>query len=329
MHQIAIFGAGRIGSVHAANIAAHSRCSLAAIVDPDLDAANQLAGAYGTEVRSADAIFGDANIKAVLIASATDTHAELIEAAARADKQIFCEKPVDLSVPRVKDCLAAVDTAGVQMMVGFNRRFDPDFAELRKRIHAGEIGTLELLTVISKDPALPPLKIAKASGGLFRDMTIHDFDMVRFLMGEEPIAVSATASCQVDPEIGALSDVDTAVVSLRSASGTLAVIVNSRRATYGYDQRIEAHGSNGMLSVGNHAESSLIRSDADGITGSKPQYFFLERYALAYRAELDCFVEMLDRQKTQAPNGGDGLAALVLAEAAAESLATGREVGLD
>ena len=187
MHQIAIFGAGRVGSVHAANIAAHSRCSLAAIVDPDLDAANQLAGAYGTEVRSADAIFGDANIKAVLIASATDTHAELIEAAARADKQIFCEKPVDLSVPRVKDCLAAVDTAGVQMMVGFNRRFDPDFAELRKRIHAGEIGTLELLTVISKDPAPPPLKIAEVSGGLFRDMTIHDFDMVRFLMGEEPI----------------------------------------------------------------------------------------------------------------------------------------------
>ena len=172
-------------SVHAANIAAHSKCNLAAIVDPDLDVADRLADVYGTEVRSADAIFGDANIKAVLIASATDTHADLIEAAARADKQIFCEKPVDLSVPRVKDCLAAVDTAGVQMMVGFNRRFDPDFAELRNRIHAGEIGTLELLTVISKDPAPPSLKIAEVSGGLFRDMTIHDFDMVRFLMGEE------------------------------------------------------------------------------------------------------------------------------------------------
>ena len=329
MHQIAIFGAGRIGTVHAANIAAHSKCSLAAVADPNLDAANRLAGAYGAEVRSADAIFGDANIKAVLIASATDTHADLIEAAARADKQIFCEKPVDLSVPRVKDCLAAVDTAGVQMMVGFNRRFDPDFAELRKRIHAGEIGTLELLTVISKDPAPPPLKIAEVSGGLFRDMTIHDFDMVRFLMGEEPIAVSATASCQVDPEIGALSDVDTAVVSLRSASGKLAVIVNSRRATYGYDQRIEAHGSNGMLSVGNRAESSLVRADADGITGSKPLYFFLERYALAYRAELDSFLEGLESGKMQTPNGMDGLAALVLAEAAVESLATGREVELD
>ena len=329
MHQIAIFGAGRIGSVHAANIAAHSKCNLAAIVDPDLDAADRLAGAYGAEVRSADSVFGDVDIEAVFIASATDTHAGLIEAAARAGKQIFCEKPVDLSVARVKDCLAAVDTAGVQMMVGFNRRFDPDFAELRKRIRAGEIGTLELLSIISKDPVPPSLKIAEVSGGLFRDMTIHDFDMVRFLLGEEPIAVSVTASCQVDSAIGALSDVDTAVVSLRSASGKLAVIVNSRRATYGYDQRIEAHGSNGMLSVGNRAESSLVRADADGITGSKPLYFFLERYALAYRAELDYFLEGLESGKIQAPNGVDGLAALVLAEAAVESLAAGREVKLD
>jgi myo-inositol 2-dehydrogenase/D-chiro-inositol 1-dehydrogenase len=160
-------------------------------------------------------------------------------------------------------------------------------------------------------------------------MTIHDFDMVRFLLGEEPIAVSATASCQVDSAIGALSDVDTAVISLRSASGKLAVIVNSRRATYGYDQRIEAHGSNGMLSVGNRAESSLVRADADGITGSKPLYFFLERYALAYRAELDYFLEGLESGKIQAPNCVDGLAALVLAEAAVESLAAGREVKLD
>ena len=214
-------------------------------------------------------------------------------------------------------------------MVGFNRRFDPDFSELRKRIRAGEIGTLELLSIISKDPVPPSLKIAEVSGGLFRDMTIHDFDMVRFLLGEEPIAVSVTASCQVDSAIGALSDVDTAVVSLRSASGKLAVIVNSRRATYGYDQRIEAHGSNGMLSVGNRAESSLVRADADGITGSKPLYFFLERYALAYRAELDYFLEGLESGKMQAPNGVDGLAALELAEAAVESLAAGREVKLD
>ena len=155
MHQIAIFGAGRIGSVHAANIAAHSKCNLAAIVDPDLDAADRLAGAYGTDVRSADSVFKDVDIEAVFIASATDTHAGLIEAAARGGKQIFCEKPVDLSVVRVKDCLAAVDTAGVQMMVGFNRRFAPDFAELRKRIRAGEIGTLELLSIISKDPVPP------------------------------------------------------------------------------------------------------------------------------------------------------------------------------
>ena len=329
MHQIAIFGAGRIGSVHAANIAAHSKCNLAAIVDPDFGAADRLAGAYGTEVRNADSVFGDVDIEAVFIASATDTHADLIEAAARAGKQIFCEKPVDLSVARVQDCLTAVDTAGVQMMVGFNRRFAPDFAELRKRIRAGEIGTLELLSIISKDPVPPSLKIAEVSGGLFRDMTIHDFDMVRFLLGEEPIAVSVTASCQVDSAIGTLSDVDTAVVSLRSASGKLAVIVNSRRATYGYDQRIEAHGSNGMLSVGNRAESSLVRADADGITGSKPLYFFLERYALAYRAELDYFLEGMESGKMQAPNGVDGLAALVLAEAAVESLAAGREVKLD
>lgn len=328
MFHIAVFGVGRIGSFHAANIAGHKQCNLVAIADPALDAAKSLANTHGAEVRSADSIFGDGQIDAVLIASSTDTHASLIEGAAHSGKHIFCEKPVDLSVSRVKACLAAVDAAGVRMMVGFNRRFDPDFAALRKRIAAGEIGELELLTIISKDPAPPPVEYIKVSGGLFRDMTIHDFDMARFLLGEEPVAVSATASCQVDPGIGKLGDVDTAVVSLRTAEGKLAVIINSRRTTYGYDQRIEVHGSLGMLSVPNQFESNLVRSDADGFTGSKVQHFFLERYADAYRAEWDCFLEVLEGKPTQVPGGADGLAALLLAEAAVESLATGQEIEL-
>jgi myo-inositol 2-dehydrogenase/D-chiro-inositol 1-dehydrogenase len=328
MFHIGLFGVGRIGVRHAGNIASHKNCKLVAIADPDQEAARTQAAIYGAEVRTVDSIFNDDQIDAVLIASSTDTHASLIEGAAHSGKHIFCEKPVDLSVSRVKDCLAAVDAAGVRMMVGFNRRFDPDFAALRKRVAAGEIGELELLTIISKDPAPPPVEYIKVSGGLFRDMTIHDFDMARFLLGEEPIAVSATASCQVDPGIGKLGDVDTAVVSLRTAEGKLAVIINSRRATYGYDQRIEAHGSRGMLSVPNQFDSNLVRADADGFTGSKVKHFFLERYAKAYRAEWDCFLEVLEGKPTQVPGGADGLAALLLAEAAVESLATGREIEL-
>ena len=321
MLDIAVIGAGRIGQIHARNIAAHQGARLVGIADPDAGAATRLAEACGTSVISLDAAFA---AKAVLIASPTPTHADFIEAAANAGQAIFCEKPIDLSVARVEECLATVRRAGVPLMVGFNRRFDPHFVELKRRLDAGAIGRLEMLTIISRDPSPPPPAYVALSGGLFRDMMIHDLDMARFLLGEEPVSVYAAASVQVDPAIGTAGDVDTAMVTLRTASGRLCQISNSRRATYGYDQRIEAHGAGGMLRAGNVPVSTVELANASGITADPVLPFFLERYAAAYRAELDCFITNV----ASGPNGDDGLAALRLADAATRSAQTGQVVAL-
>jgi myo-inositol 2-dehydrogenase/D-chiro-inositol 1-dehydrogenase len=263
---------------------------------------------------------------AVLIASPTPTHADYIEQAAARGRPMFCEKPIDLSADRVRACLAAVRAAGMPLMVGFNRRFDPHFSALKARLDGGEIGGLELLTIISRDPAPPPIAYVESSGGLFRDMMIHDLDMARFLLGEEPVAVSAAASCLVDPAIGAAGDVDTAVVTLRTASGRLCQISNSRRAVYGYDQRIEAHGAKGLLRVGNVVPTMVELADAVGFRTDPVLPFFLERYAAAYRAELGAFVAAVSGGGAVRPDGEDGLRALLLADAALESLHTGRTV---
>ena len=321
MLDIAVIGAGRIGQIHARNIAGHQGARLVGIADPDAAAAQRLAEACGTSVISLDAAFA---AQAVLIASPTPTHADFIEAAANAGQAIFCEKPIDLSVSRVEECLATVRRAGVALMVGFNRRFDPHFAELKRRLDAGAIGRLEMLTIISRDPSPPPPAYVAVSGGLFRDMMIHDLDMARFLLGEEPVSVYAAASVQVDPAIGTAGDVDTAMVTLRTASGRLCQISNSRRATYGYDQRIEAHGAAGMLRAGNVPVSTVELATASGITADPVLPFFLERYAAAYRAELDCFITNV----ASGPNGDDGLAALRLADAATRSAQTGQVVAL-
>ena len=244
MLSIAVIGAGRIGRIHARNIAAHADARLAGVTDVDASASARLAAECGAQALSLEDAFA---ADAVLIGSPTPTHAAYIERAAAAGRAIFCEKPIDLSAERVRTCLAAVQRAGVVLMVGFNRRFDPHFASLKRRMDAGEIGSLELLTIISRDPAPPPPAYVDASGGLFRDMMIHDLDMARFLLGEEPVLLHAAASCLVDPLIAAAGDVDTAVVTLRTASGRLCQISNSRRAAYGYDQRIEAHGAKGLL----------------------------------------------------------------------------------
>jgi myo-inositol 2-dehydrogenase/D-chiro-inositol 1-dehydrogenase len=319
--SIAVIGAGRIGRIHAPNVAAHPGARLAGVADVDAAAAKRLAEACGARALSLDEAF---TADAVLIGSPTPTHADFIERAAAAGRAIFCEKPIDLDANRVRTCLEVVRRAGVPLMVGFNRRFDPHFAALKRRMDAGDIGELELLTIFSKDPGPPPISYIESSGGLFRDCMIHDLDMARFLLGEEPVELHAAASCLVDPAIGVAGDVDTAVATLRTASGKLCQISNSRRATYGYDQRIEAHGEKGLLRAGNVTATTVELANAAGFATDPALPFFLERYAEAYRLELDAFVTAVAAGQAPKPNGEDGLKALLLADAATRSAQTGQ-----
>ena len=324
MVSVALFGAGRIGKVHAANIALHPQTRLAAVVDVYAPAAEALAAQYGARVATAAEVFADAKIPAVLIGSATDTHADLVEAGARAGKTIFCEKPIDLSAARVRRCLQVVDEHGAKIFVGFNRRFDKHFRALKTALSAGDVGTPELVQITSRDPGPPSASYLEVSGGLFKDMTIHDLDMACWLVGETPLEVSASGSSLVSPDVAAAGDVDTAVVTLKFASGALAVITNSRRASYGYDQRVEVHGSGGMLQMGNVLENTLVKSSANGVVGEKPLHFFLERYQDAYRAELAHFVKVVRGEAEPEVSGAEGERALVLAEAAGRALKTGQ-----
>jgi myo-inositol 2-dehydrogenase/D-chiro-inositol 1-dehydrogenase len=329
MLRFALFGAGRIGKIHAGNIARHPRASLSLVVDINKDSAHELAKIHGADAAEEDAVFNNPDIDAVLIASATDTHADLISKAAKAGKAIFCEKPVHLDVARVEACLDEVARANVTLLVGFNRRYDPSFAALKNEINAGKIGKVEMVTITSRDPSPPPASYIKVSGGIFRDMTIHDFDMARWLLGEEPVEVFATGSCQVDPAIGQAGDIDTATIILKTASGKLCQISNSRRASYGYDQRIEVHGEKGMLQAGNVTATTVVCADASGVHNDKPVHFFLERYAEAYRMELEDFITAVESKSTPRASGFDGLAAQRLADAAQESLQSGQAVRLD
>ena len=328
MLRIGLLGCGRIGRVHAAGIAAHPGSTLSAVSDIHAPAAEALGGPFGASVRSSEAIIADDAIDAVLVATSTDTHAGLIEAAVAAGKAVLCEKPVDLDLARARACLDAVAGSDRPVMIAHNRRFDPSFAALRVALEAGEIGAPEMLAVTSFDPGPPPLDYVRVSGGLFRDMMIHDFDMARFLMGGAPERVHAVGSSLVDPAIGAAGDVDTAVVTLSYADGRMAVIRNSRRAAYGYDQRAEVLGSRGMLEVRNVPETSVVRSTANGVTGAKPVHFFLERYHAAYRAEWDAFVRAVTDGAPMPVTLEDGIAALAVAEAATRSAAEGRPVAL-
>lgn len=327
--RIALFGAGRIGRVHAGNIARHPRSALAAVVDPLDGPAGTLAREHGARVAGEREVLDDTAIDALVIASATDTHADLVEAGILAGKAVFCEKPLDLSIDRVNRCLAAIEGRPEPLVMGFNRRFDPGVRELKRRIEAGVIGAVELVTVVSKDPGGGlPMDYLRASGGLFRDMTIHDFDMVRFLLGEEPARVSAVAAALTDLDIAAAGDIDTAGVTLQTAGGRVAVITNSRRASFGYDQRVEVHGSLGALRTENPPATTLVQEREDGVMREKPPYFFLERYADAYRDEWAGFVEVLAGERAPSPDGEDGRRALLLAEAAYRSLETRRTVEL-
>ena len=328
MLKVGLLGAGRIAGVHATAITAHPASSLVAVSDYIPANAERLAGQYGAAARSTDEIIADPAIDAVLIATSTDTHSDLIEAATAAGKAVLCEKPVDLSLARARACKAATAQTGQPIMIGFNRRFDPNFGAMKTALQAGEIGKPELLSITSFDPAPPPIDYIKVSGGLFRDMMIHDFDMANFFMGAAPVSIMAAGSSIVDPAIGQAGDVDTAVVTMTYADGRIAVIRNSRRAAYGYDQRVELLGSEGLLQAENMLENSVVKSTAAGVTGAKPTYFFLERYMPSYAAEWAAFVTAVNEGGALPVTLDDGITALAMAEAATQSVTTGAPVAL-
>lgn len=324
--RFGLLGAGRIGKVHAKAVSGNAEARLVAVADAFPAAAGAIASAYGCEIRTVEAIETAKDIDAVVICTPTDTHADLIERFARAGKAIFCEKPIDLDADRVRACLKVVAETGGKLMVGFNRRFDPHFAAVRKAIDAGKIGDVEMVTITSRDPGAPPIDYIKRSGGIFRDMTIHDFDMARFLLGEEPVSVTAHAAVLVDEAIGAAGDWDSVSVILETASGKQCVISNSRRATYGYDQRIEVHGSKGMIAAENQRPVSIELANAEGYTRPPLHDFFMTRYTEAYAAEIESFIAAVEKGAAIMPNGADGLAALALADAAVQSVKEGRRV---
>jgi len=324
MHRIALIGAGRIGRIHAANVVAHPGLTLSHVVDAAADAARAAAQATGAEVADLDAILADPTVAGVIVASSTDTHLDYAVRAHAAGKAVFCEKPIDMDLESAR---AAADAlTGARLFLGFNRRFDPNFRALKAGLDAGRVGALESLQITSNDPAPPPVAYVKVSGGLFKDMAIHDFDMARWLLGEEPVEVFAWGSSLVDPAIAAAGDVDTARTVLKTASGRLCVIANSRRSGFGYDQRIEAYGAAGMIRADNVTESTVRVWTEQGAQADRFQNFFLDRYAMAYRAEMAHFADILDGKATPEIGYADGVAALALAEAAAESMRSGKPV---
>lgn len=325
---IALLGAGRIGQVHAAALGATPQARLVAVADVSQAAAASLIARFGGEQRNIDAIARDDDIDAVVICTPTNTHADLIEKFARAGKAIFCEKPIDLRLDRVRSCLEVVNATDAHLMVGFNRRFDPHFQALKQAIVTGQIGKVEMINIISRDPGPPPEAYIKVSGGIFSDMTIHDFDMARFLLGEEVTSVIAVASVLVDARIGEWGDFDSANVILTTASGRQCAISNSRRASYGYDQRIEVHGAKGMVRARNHHQVGVEIATGDGFTRPALAGFFMDRYVAAYGAEIDMFIASIKDRDIAVPDGQDGLKALEIAQAARISVREGRKVDM-
>jgi myo-inositol 2-dehydrogenase/D-chiro-inositol 1-dehydrogenase len=329
MLRIGILGCGRIGQVHALSIQQISRAKLIAVADASESAAEAAAQRFGVGVRSVTDILTASDIDAVVIATSTATHFDMIHAASASRKAIFCEKPIDLSSERVRICIDAIERSGVPFMTAFNQRFDPHFGALRERVVNGEIGDVETVLIISRDPAPPPVSYIEGSGGLFRDMMIHDLDMARFVLGEEPTQVFAVGSNLVDPSIGAAGDVDTAAVILTTPSGRVCQITNSRRSTYGYDKRLEVHGSKGMLRVSNVLENLVESAGSAGFERARAQPFFLERFGAAYLAEMVHFVDAVTSGSKPAPGAQDGLRAQLIADAATMSWREGKPIRIE
>ncbi|ESS39304.1 inositol 2-dehydrogenase [Burkholderia cenocepacia] len=328
MIEFALFGAGRIGKIHAANLARHPGAKLKYVIDRHAPSAEALARTHDAQVADVERALGDASVRAVVIASSTDTHADLIIAAANAGKAVFCEKPVDLTVERSRACADVVRRTGATCMIGFQRRFDPTFAALKARVEHGEIGAPEMLVVTSRDPGAPPADYIRSSGGIFKDMLIHDFDVFRWILGDEAQTLHATGSCLTDPAVHDAGDIDSTAVTIRTRRGLLCQINTSRRAAYGYDQRFELLGSQGMLLAGNVRPTEVSAWLAGGIATDVPEPFFLERYRHAYAAEIAHFVDALRDGTPVRTTIDDGLAALELAEAAMTSWKTGRVIEL-
>jgi myo-inositol 2-dehydrogenase/D-chiro-inositol 1-dehydrogenase len=329
--NVGVIGAGRIGRVHAENLAYRiPEADVLAIADIFVEAAQQAADTYGIPAAFKDhrAILENEKIEAVVICSSTDTHSQFIEEAAAAGKHIFCEKPIDFDLKRIDRALGAVERAGVRLQIGFNRRFDPSFKRVRDLVAEGKLGTPHILHIMSRDPAPPPIEYVKVSGGLFLDMTIHDFDMARYLIGSEVNEVYAMGGVMVDPKIGEAGDIDTALVSLRYANGTLGSIDNSRQAVYGYDQRVEVLGSKGGVVVRNNTPDNAILSNADGVHSAKPLYFFIERYTEAYVAEMKEFIACILEDRAPSVTGIDGRIPVVMGLAALKSYRENRPVKL-
>jgi len=326
---MAVIGCGRIGRMHARNLARHARVRLVSVFDVAEQLARETAVELGVKTAaSVDEIWSDVKVEAVLIASPTDTHVPLIAAAVAAGKAVLCEKPIDLDLERARAGWAALSKKKPPVMLAFNRRFDPSFRALRERLHAGEIGRLEVAVITSRDPAPPSAAYIKASGGLFRDMTIHDFDMARYLAGDIE-EVFAFGSSLVDPEIGRLGDIDTCTLTLKARSGAQIQINNSRRCSYGYDQRVEVFGSKGMLQAGNQRATVVESWNAERTAARDPLLnFFIERYREAYDAEVDAFVAAIEGRSAMSPDYADGIAALELADAALRSLKSAAAVKL-
>ena len=316
--------------MHARNLAAHPGVELAGIYDPDGVASSEVARETGTQpARSIGGLLGDQSIDAVLIASATDTHCTLIEHSVRAGKAVLCEKPIHLDIERVDACAKVVEASRMPVQIGFNRRFDPSHRALRDAVVEGDLGRVELAVITSRDPAPPPLDYLRVSGGIFRDMAIHDFDMARFLLGEEPVEVTAMGSVMVDQRIGRIGDYDTTMAVLRMASGALCHINCSRRCAYGYDQRIELFCRDGSMVSDNPTTTDVVRNTGEGTSvRSRLHHFFIERYAESYVREIDAFVAAVEAEVAPSPSFEDGRKALALADAAVESAGTGRSVAV-
>ncbi|MFC2030249.1 inositol 2-dehydrogenase [Chloroflexota bacterium] len=328
---VGIIGAGRIGRLHAENLKYRiPEGQLLAVSDIYVQAAEEVAAQLGVPAAYQDhrRILDDPSIEAVLICSSTDTHAQLMEEAAGAGKQIFCEKPIALDLASIDAALVAVERAGVKLQIGFNRRFDPNFMRVREVVAGGGIGEPQILRITSRDPAPPPIEYIRVSGGIFLDMTIHDFDMARYLVGSEVEEIYAAGAVLVDPEIGKAGDIDTAVITLRFANGVLGTIDNSRQAVFGYDQRVEVFGSQGMVTCSNEKPDSAVVSDANGEHGSLPLFFFVERYTESYVVEMRAFFESILNDATPQVTGRDGRIPVVMGYAAIKSVQESRPVAL-